>query len=262
MPDEAVLVRPLRPPRDNIPQTRQQRDALLQAVAEYVERERPVSPLSIDELRIHAGAVLKAERLDEKYLDYAAVLVSNEVWRPTVARIPYSRRLLLLPQCLRSSEECPATFDEIGLVCEHCGRCAINEFKRQAERLGYAVLVAEGSPVVMSLIETGQIEAVVGVSCLSVLERVFPYMEAGAVPGVATPLLRDGCADTAVDVILTCHAVKGIVPCAAVNGVIAAKQGIHDIVAAQGVDAVVADTIEQYIRSIRFGLARIDDDIT
>jgi len=200
MPDEAVLVRPLRPPQDNIPQTRQQRDALLQAVAEYVERERPVSPLSIDELRIHAGAVLKAQRLDEKYLDYAAVLVSNEVWRPTVARIPYNRRLLLLPKCLRSSEECPAVFDEIGLVCEHCGRCAINEFKGQAERLGYAVLVAEGSPVVMSLIETGQVEAVVGVSCLSVLERVFPYMEAGAVPGVAIPLLRDGCAETVVDV--------------------------------------------------------------
>lgn len=200
MPDDAALVRPLRPPQDNIPQTRQQRDALLQAVGEYVEREKPVSPLSIDELRIHAGAVLKAERLDEKYVDYAAVLMSNEVWRPTVARIPYNKRLLLLPQCLRSSEECPAGFDEIGLVCEHCGRCAINEFKSQAERLGYAVLVAEGSPVVMSLVETGQVEAVVGVSCLSVLERVFPYMEAGAVPGVAIPLLRDGCADTAIDV--------------------------------------------------------------
>jgi len=200
MPDDTAAVRPLRPPQDNIPQTRQQRDALLQAVVEYVEREKPVSPLSVDELRIHASALLKAESLDEKYVDYTAVLISNEVWRPTVARIPYKKRLLLLPQCLRSAEECPAGFDEIGLVCEHCGRCIINDFKSQAERLGYAVLVAEGSPVVMSLIETGQIEAVVGVSCLSVLERVFPYMEAGAVPGVATPLLRDGCADTTVDV--------------------------------------------------------------
>ncbi|MBL7154517.1 MAG: DUF116 domain-containing protein, partial [Phycisphaerae bacterium] len=194
MPDDAASVRPLRPPQDNIAQTRQQRDALLQAVVEYVEREKPVSPLSVDELRIHAGALLKAGSLDEKYVDYTAVLISNEVWRPTVARIPYEKRLLLLPQCLRNAEECPAGFDEIGLVCEHCGRCIINDFKSQAERLGYAVLVAEGSPVVMSLIETGQIEAVVGVSCLSVLERVFPYMEAGAVPGVAIPLLRDGCA--------------------------------------------------------------------
>ena len=52
----------------------------------------------------------------------------------------------------------------------------------RAEDLGYAVLIAEGSPIVMTLIETGQIEAVVGVSCLSTLEKVFPYMEAGAVP--------------------------------------------------------------------------------
>jgi geranylgeranyl diphosphate synthase type II len=199
MKDDAA-VRPLRPPQDNIPQTRHQRDSLLQAVADYVERVKPVSPLSVDELRSHARAILKAEKLDEKYADYTAILISNEVWQPVVARIPYAKRLLLLPKCLRKAEECPAEFDEIGLVCEHCGRCIINEFKSQAERLGYAVLVAEGSPVVMSLIETGKVEAVVGVSCLSVLERVFPYMEAGAVPGVAVPLLWDGCANTSVDV--------------------------------------------------------------
>jgi geranylgeranyl diphosphate synthase, type II len=60
-------------------------------------------------------------------------------------------------------------------------------------------MVAEGSPVVMSLIESGKVDAVVGVSCLSVLERVFPYMEAGAVPGIAIPLLNEGCSLTTVD---------------------------------------------------------------
>lgn len=200
MPDDATITaRSLRPPQDNIPQTRQQRDSLLQIVGEYVEQERPVGPLSIEELRTHAEAVLKKANLNRKYLNYTGVLINNEVWRRTVAGIPFEKRLLLLPKCLRSAEECPAQFDEVGLVCEHCGRCIINEFKSQAERLGYAVLIAEGSPIVMSLIETGKIEAVVGVSCLSVLERVFPYMEAGAVPGIAIPLLQDGCANTSVD---------------------------------------------------------------
>src|SRR5690606_40401014 len=36
-------------------------------------------------------------------------------------------------------------------------------------------------------------------SCLSVLERAFPYMEAAAIPGVAIPLLQDDCIDTNVD---------------------------------------------------------------
>src|SRR5207249_2441645 len=73
------------------------------------------------------------------------------------------------------------------------------DLQNEAERLGYAVLVAEGSAIVMSLIQTGQIEAIVGVSCLSVLERSFPYMEAAAIPGVAVPLLQDDCIDTTVD---------------------------------------------------------------
>jgi geranylgeranyl pyrophosphate synthase len=52
----------------------------------------------------------------------------------------------------------------------------------------------------MALIQTGKIEAIVGVSCLSVLERAFPYMEAAAIPGVAIPLLQDDCKDTTIDV--------------------------------------------------------------
>lgn len=95
MQDDAA-VRPLRPPQNNIPQTRHERDSLVQAIADYVERVKPVSPLGVDELRGHARAVLKGEGLDEKYADYTAILISNEVWRPTVARIPYTKRLLLL----------------------------------------------------------------------------------------------------------------------------------------------------------------------
>jgi len=197
--DRVTTARPLRQPQDNVPQTKQARDRLLEAIRIHVGREALVPPLSVDELRTHTDAILQAVEMDRKYTDFAAVLANNEAWRETVAAIPYDRRLLLLPNCLRRADECPAEFDDLGLLCQQCGRCVIGELKGQAEQLGYAVLIAEGSPVVMSLIETGQVEGIVGVSCLSVLERVFPYMEAGAVPGLAIPLLRDGCADTCVD---------------------------------------------------------------
>jgi geranylgeranyl pyrophosphate synthase len=52
----------------------------------------------------------------------------------------------------------------------------------------------------MSLIQTGKIEAIVGISCLPVLERTFPYVEAAAIPAVAVPLLQDDCIDTTVDI--------------------------------------------------------------
>ena len=61
------------------------------------------------------------------------------------------------------------------------------------------MLIAEGSAIVMAIIETGKIDAIVGVSCLSVLEKAFPYMESAAIPGVAIPLLQDDCKDTNID---------------------------------------------------------------
>ncbi len=200
MPDNAQTeTRAFRPPQDNVPQTKDLRERLRQAARDYVQQQQLIGPVSTDELRIHAKSILKEAGVGAVCTDFAAILISNEVWRDTVAAIPYDKRLLLLPRCLRHATRCPAKCDEVGLLCEHCGLCIIDQFKAQAEDLGYAVLIAEGSPVVMSLIETGQIEAVVGVSCLSTLERVYPYMEAGAVPGLAFPLLHDGCVNTRVD---------------------------------------------------------------
>ena len=188
-----------RAPQANIPQTLAERDALKALARAYVGRVRPVPPLPADELRAHADRLLQESGVPSIYREYAAVLVSNEMWRDALAGIPYERRLLLLPKCLRVEDKCPAPFDEFGLLCKRCGLCSIQDLQDEAERLGYAVLVAEGSAIVMSIIETGKIEAIVGVSCLSVLERAFPYMEAAAVPGIAIPLLQDDCIDTAVD---------------------------------------------------------------
>lgn len=189
----------VRPPQENIPQTKYERDRLWRIIRDYVKVKNPVPPLSLDELHFHAEAIIQVAQVEGKYRDYLGVLINNEVWRETLAAIPYERRLLLLPKCLRIEDRCPAPFDEFGLLCKQCGLCSIQDLQVEAERLGYAVLVAEGSPIVMSIIQTGKIDAIVGVSCLSVLERAFPYMEAAAVPGIAVPLLQDDCKDTTVD---------------------------------------------------------------
>lgn len=207
MSDLAPLVLPRvlhvqqpRLPQETIPQLRYDRDRLKALVQAYVAEVRPVPPLPVGELREHAERVLLRAGLGQKYRDYAAVLVNNEAWRDTLAGIPYDRRLLLLPKCLRIESKCPAPFDEFGLLCKKCGLCSIQDLQEEAERLGYAVLVAEGSALVTAIIQTGKIDAIVGVSCLSVLEKAFPFMEAAAVPGVAVPLLQDDCLDTTVDI--------------------------------------------------------------
>jgi geranylgeranyl diphosphate synthase type II len=193
---------PQRPPQANIPQTLVEREQLRAAVIRHVDarRETLVPPLVLDELRVQADVLVAQGEVDPVYRDYAGILINNEVWSEHLAAVPFERRLLLLPKCLRVEDKCPAPFDEFGLLCKQCGLCTIQDLQEEAERLGYAVLVAEGSALVMALIQSGKVDAIVGVSCLSVLERAFPYMEAAAIPGVAIPLLQDDCKDTAVDI--------------------------------------------------------------
>ena len=170
-PLRMVPALPDRPPQANIPQTLGEREHLRSVVVRYVDERRGViaPPLVMDELRTHADAVVSRAGADPIYRDYVGILVSNEVWSDHLASVPFDRRLLLLPKCLRVEDKCPAPFDDFGLLCKQCGLCTIQDLQEEAERLGYAVLVAEGSALVMALIQSGKIDAIVGVSCLSVL---------------------------------------------------------------------------------------------
>lgn len=190
---------PQRPTQEDVPSTREERDEILHLAKAYLEGRKLVPPMPMEDLQEEAQRLCEAHGVDPRYREFCALILNNEMWREDLAAIPYERRLLLLPKCLRVEDKCPAPFDEFGLLCKKCGLCTIQDLQEEAERLGYAVLVAEGSPIVMAIIETGKIEAIVGVSCLNVLRKVYSYMEAAAIPGVALPLLQDDCVDTAVD---------------------------------------------------------------
>ncbi len=166
----------------------------------YVSELDLVPPLSVEELRYHAAEILRRAGGEAACADFVAVLCGNALWRDTVAAVPFERRVLLLPQCLRKPKDCRAEMDDFGLLCAECGACPIGQLQAEAEELGYVVLVAEGTTVVTRLLDSGKVDAVVGVSCLSALERSFPHMVAGAIPGIAVPLVRDGCNETGVDV--------------------------------------------------------------
>lgn len=189
----------LRPTQDDVPPTLRMRREISELCSQYIKEHNPVPPTPLTELEEYAEILLGKAGIDIAYNKYTAVIMNNLMWRDSLATVPYERRLLLVPKCLRVEETCPAPFDEFGLLCKECGQCSLQDMQVEAEKLGYAVLIAEGSALVMSIIETGKIDAIVGVSCLSVLEKAFPFMESAAIPGIAVPLLQDDCIDTTVD---------------------------------------------------------------
>ena len=58
---------------------------------------------------------------------------------------------------------------------------------------------AEGTTVAIGLVEEGAIDAVIGVSCMPVLQRSFSAVTNAAVPVIGLPLMYDGCENTKID---------------------------------------------------------------
>jgi geranylgeranyl diphosphate synthase, type II len=182
-----------------IPETRPLRDRIREAAGEYVRTLDKAKPLTRDDFRAHSETLLKQLGLGEQYMGFTLVCIANEFWREQVAAVPFHRRLMLLPHCLKNAEGCPADYDEFGLDCVKCGACSVADFKGKAEQLGYKVLVSEGTPIVLKIIVSGHVDAIVGVACLNVLEKAFDKILLAGIPCVATPLLSSNCKSTSVD---------------------------------------------------------------
>ena len=183
----------------DVPNSRELRDQLRERCREIASRLDKQCPLTKDEMEVVVRGLLAEENLGEGYLGWAMVVLASEFWRDQVANIPPERRLFLLPHCLKHAEGCPADYDEFGLDCKQCGACSIADFRTMAEDMGYRVLVAEGSPIVMKIIVSGYVDAVVGVACLNVLEKAIDKILLAGIPCMAVPLLSSDCRNTSVD---------------------------------------------------------------
>lgn len=175
---------------------REQIKAAAEKFAETLDRGRNFMKPQLEEW---SRQLLGELNLPEKYVGFAAVLIGNFFWRRQFLAIPFEKRLLLLPHCLKHAEGCPADYDEFGLDCETCGACSIADYKVTAEKLGYKVLVAEGSPIVLKIIVSGYIDGILGVACLNVLEKAIDKVLIAGVPSYAIPLHSGDCKNTTLD---------------------------------------------------------------
>ncbi len=182
-----------------VPDTRALREQLRSQCAEVAARLDKTHALGKDEMESVARRLLDDAGLPEGYVGWTMVNLASEFWKDQVAAVPFSRRLLLLPHCLKHAEGCPADYDEFGLDCRQCGACSIADFRGRAEEMGYKVLVAEGSPIVLKIIVSGYVDAIVGVACLNVLEKAIDKILIAGIPCMAVPLLSSDCRNTSVD---------------------------------------------------------------
>ncbi len=182
-----------------VPETLELRETLKARTILYAETLDRSKPFNRAQLEVWARVLLNEMGLPEKYLGFTAVMIGNAIWRRQFLATPFERRMLLLPHCLKHAEGCPAEYTQFGLDCERCGACSIADYKVKAEQLGYKVLVAEGSPIVLKIIVGGYVDAILGVACLNVLEKAIDKVLIAGVPSYAVPLHSGDCHNTSLD---------------------------------------------------------------
>lgn len=182
-----------------VPADRAQRERIRHRAEEMAARLDRSRPLARHHIESHARTLLADLALSEGYLGWTMVALASAFWRYQVRLIPFQRRLLLLPHCLRRAEQCSAEYDEQGLKCRDCGACSLSGLRAKAQALGYRVLIAEGSPAVIDVILRGEADAILGVACLDSLEKAFDKILLAGIPCMAVPLWQHSCRNTATD---------------------------------------------------------------
>lgn len=182
-----------------VPGTRELREGLRQACRDVAAGLNRDLPPTKDDLERLSREILARAGQPEGFVGWTMVVLSSAFWESQIQNVPPQRRLFLLPHCLKHAEGCPADYDEFGLACKTCGACSIADFRSTAEEMGYKVLVAEGSPIVLKIIVSGHVDAIVGVACLNVLEKAIDKILLAGIPCMAVPLLSSDCRNTSVD---------------------------------------------------------------
>ncbi len=182
-----------------VPIDRQTRDDIRRKVDHYFLLNKAIPPVSYHAIADYASDLVDRYNWNRSYKAFVMVCCGNAIWRSVVGSIPFNRRMLLLPQCLKNSHMCRASTDELGLLCTECGNCNISGFLHEAENLGYITVVTEGTTIARKLVESGKVDAIIGVGCMEVLQKMFDAVHKYSVPAIGVPLISCGCVDTKAD---------------------------------------------------------------
>lgn len=148
-----------------------------------------------------ASFIAKTLGLNDRLINYTHIELRNKLNEFKFRKVPFKKRIIFLPQCLRNSKVCKAELTEEGWQCKECGGCIIPKINSMAKEIGYKKLfIVPGGSMVFNLINKYKPEAVVGVACFPELNLAVSRLKGeGHLAAQAVMLLKDGCKDTAVN---------------------------------------------------------------
>jgi len=143
--------------------------------------------------------VLWLFNVDEEIVNQMILKIRNSLYRQAYCEVPFDKRAVFMPQCLRSPQ-CPAKLGGEGIQCAGCGGCGLGPIKEECERLGSKFFIVPGSSFVRRMIKKYKPQAILGVGCSMEVKEGTAMVASLGMPVQSVTLIRDGCVDTRADV--------------------------------------------------------------
>lgn len=125
----------------------------------------------------------------------------NKSQQKKFASIPFDKRIVFVPHCMRNTSVCAAEEKDGYYICAGCGGCTIGKISGRAKELGYmGVFIVKGGRTLAKLTEKHKPGAVLGVACYYEGELGFNLFKGTGIAVQYVPLTKDGCADTDADI--------------------------------------------------------------
>jgi hypothetical protein len=143
-------------------------------------------------------SVLKLFHIDDTRVDKIGIDLKNRAMFPMFKKVPFNKRAIFIPQCLRSVD-CPARLSPEGIKCKECGACGIAKAKKSAESLGYLFFIVPGSSFMIRMLKKYKPYAIIGVGCMSEVKEGLEMAGKYKLPVAGVVLNTTGCVETTLN---------------------------------------------------------------
>ncbi|MDR2676749.1 MAG: DUF116 domain-containing protein [Endomicrobium sp.] len=124
----------------------------------------------------------------------------NELQAKKFARVPFNKRIVVVPHCMRNTLTCIAIENKGYCTCKECGGCKIGEISKLTKKLNYSALyVLKGGRIIENIIREQKPQAVVGIACFFEGKQGFKLLRNKNLTVQFIPLSKDGCTATDID---------------------------------------------------------------
>ena len=125
----------------------------------------------------------------------------NKSHQKKFASVPFDKRVVFAPHCMRNTSVCTAEEKDSHYICKECGKCKLKDISVLVKNLGYEGLyVLKGGRAIKKIITERKPKAMVGIACLFEGDQAFKILEDYDVAVQFVALTKDGCANTDADI--------------------------------------------------------------